>query len=184
MWLLLHSSCLSDLYFPLLRQNLHTLHPVPVSDFLTGRAAGVWGQWLPVFLYMWLEVGLLHLQGAVANFVETEQLVTLRGPSGPVTSSFVQVRGSIPLLWSQIPNIKYKPTTHIAPPSSYEPVFDRHIKDLVEHYQVILLCLTLEDLVYDPMKNQDMSCLSSLPSFCPDTCLCPPLFCHVCGVLC
>lgn len=72
----------------------------------------------------------------MANFVETEQLVVLSDGSNTVTSSFVQVRGSIPLLWSQIPNIKYKPTTHIAPPSSYEPVFDRHIADLIDQYQV------------------------------------------------
>eukprot|EP00884_Botryococcus_braunii_P019217 jgi/Botrbrau1/597/Bobra.0010s0061.1 len=50
-------------------------------------------------------------QGAVANFVETEQL---------------------------IPNIKYKPTTHIAPPSSYEPVFERHVKDLIDNYQEVV----------------------------------------------
>ena len=52
-----------------------------------------------------------------------------------------QVRGSIPLLWSQVPNIKYKPTTCVAPPSSYEPVFDRHARDLLNTYQARLtLC--------------------------------------------
>ena len=46
-----------------------------------------------------------------------------------------QVRGSIPLLWSQVPNIKYKPTTSVAPPSSYEPAFDRHARHLLDTYQ-------------------------------------------------
>jgi hypothetical protein len=46
-----------------------------------------------------------------------------------------QVRGSIPLLWSQVPNIKYKPTTAVAPPAAYEPVFDRHARDLLAAYQ-------------------------------------------------
>lgn len=76
------------------------------------------------------------LQGVVANFVETEQLVEVKTPSGMVLSSFVQIRGSIPLLWSQVPNIKYKPTTRLAPKASYQPVFDRHIADLVNSYKV------------------------------------------------
>ena len=78
------------------------------------------------------------LQGAVANFVESEQLVVLEDKQGSITtSSFVQVRGSIPLLWSQIPNIKYKPPTCIAPAADSHPAFDRHFTDLLEGYQVI-----------------------------------------------
>ena len=74
-------------------------------------------------------------QGVVANFVETEQLVELEGPGLRVVSAFVQLRGSIPLLWSQIPNIKYKPSTRLAPESAYGPVFTRHITNLVESYK-------------------------------------------------
>ena len=74
----------------------------------------------------------------MANFVETEQLVEAATPQGRVVSAFVQVRGSIPLLWSQIPNIKYKPTTRLAPPAAYQPAFDRHIADLVQGYKVTL----------------------------------------------
>ena len=58
----------------------------------------------------------------MANFVETEQLLSLPPPheaagsgsgsgSGPRLFSYVQVRGSIPLMWTQLPNIKYKPPT-------------------------------------------------------------------------
>ncbi len=81
------------------------------------------------------------MQGKVANLVETEQLVelTAQGSTRPaVVSSFVQIRGSIPLLWSQIPSIKYKPTTRVSPPSAYEPAFDNHINDLLSSYQVNL----------------------------------------------
>lgn len=59
--------------------------------------------------------------------------------SGGQTSAFLQIRGSIPLLWSQIPNIKYKPTTVLAPSLVYRPAFDRHAKQLLETYQVNLL---------------------------------------------
>lgn len=82
-------------------------------------------------------VCIVLLQGAVANFVESEQIVVLEDKQGNVTtSSFVQIRGSIPLLWSQIPNIKYKPPTRIAPPTDSHPAFDRHFKELLETYQV------------------------------------------------
>ena len=77
-------------------------------------------------------------QGDVANFVETEQLVEIAGGRTPITSSYVIVRGSIPLLWSSVPNIKYKPTTQLAPLQSSDAPFDRHIRELLEVYQVCL----------------------------------------------
>lgn len=81
----------------------------------------------------------MTLQGRVANFVETEQLIEMSSPKGSILSSFVQVRGSIPLMWSQIPNIKYKPTTRIAPPETYSKAFDRHVTDLLDVYKVCRL---------------------------------------------
>lgn len=75
------------------------------------------------------------LQGNVANFVETEQFVIyedMRCSFVQVRHTImdirryypyhlfdlflvVQVRGSIPLLWSQKPNLKYKPAMIIGP---------------------------------------------------------------------
>lgn len=49
--------------------------------------------------------------GNVANFVETEQIVEYQGDR----ASFVQIRGSIPLYWSQLPDLRYKP-----PPTLYD----------------------------------------------------------------
>ena len=91
------------------------------------------------------------MQGSVANFVESEQLIVLEDKEGNfTTSSFVQIRGSIPLLWSQIPNIKYKPPTRIAPPSAYQAAFDRHFKTLLEAYQVTVCpCILHRCKVYD-----------------------------------
>ena len=43
--------------------------------------------------------------GHVANYVETEMVTRI----GERYTSFTQTRGSIPLFWSQTPNIKYKP---------------------------------------------------------------------------
>ncbi len=80
----------------------------------------------------------MAVQGTVANFVETEQIVELapRDGSKPrVVSSFVQIRGSIPLLWSQIPNVKYKPPTRVSPTAATEPAFDAHVGNLLESYK-------------------------------------------------
>ena len=43
-------------------------------------------------------------EGKVANYVETEQILVFKGH----VISFVQVRGSIPVYWSQ-PGYKYRP---------------------------------------------------------------------------
>ncbi|EME32039.1 phosphatidylinositide phosphatase [Galdieria sulphuraria] len=47
--------------------------------------------------------------GKVANFVETEQIMTYYDN----VFSFVQIRGSIPVIWKQTPNLKYKPKIEI-----------------------------------------------------------------------
>ncbi|CAH8576058.1 unnamed protein product [Schistosoma intercalatum] len=44
-------------------------------------------------------------EGNCANTVETEQLVDISGHR----FSFVQLRGSVPIYWSQRPNLRYKP---------------------------------------------------------------------------
>jgi hypothetical protein len=64
--------------------------------------------------------------GQVVNYVETEQIIatptsvhgfpTDKSPNteGPITS-FVQIRGSIPLLWEQKPNLAWEPPIKIKP---------------------------------------------------------------------
>ncbi|KAF1799276.1 SacI homology domain-containing protein [Mucor lusitanicus] len=57
----------------------------------------------------------IDAQGHVSNFVETEQVVLYDGEStsqqvvGEVELSFVQTRGSIPVYWAQVINLKYTP---------------------------------------------------------------------------
>ena len=67
----------------------------------------------------------IDIQGNVANFNETEQIVLLdplpangeparRGRvDGRERLSFVQVRGSVPLFWAEINNLRYKPDLQI-----------------------------------------------------------------------
>ncbi|KAI8640444.1 SacI homology domain-containing protein [Parasitella parasitica] len=57
----------------------------------------------------------IDAQGHVSNFVETEQIVLYDGGSngenivGEVELSYVQTRGSIPVYWAQVINLKYTP---------------------------------------------------------------------------
>jgi hypothetical protein len=74
--------------------------------------------------------GIDH-DGHVANFNETEQVVTVDAPNGDDSTarmSFVQIRGSIPLFWAEINNLRYMPDLQI---------------------------MDLEDTVCTPLKRRD-----------------------------
>ncbi|XP_031560293.1 phosphatidylinositide phosphatase SAC1-like [Actinia tenebrosa] len=77
----------------------------------------------------------LDEEGRSANFVETEQIIQYS--SG--TSSFVQIRGSIPLYWSQRPNIKYKPKPVINNNADHSLGFRYHIDNQMAHYGELML---------------------------------------------
>lgn len=74
-------------------------------------------------------------QGNVANFVETEQIVEFEGNR----SSFTQVRGSIPLIWSQMPNLKYRPPPTVLPNFNQAEVMQKHIDSLIDQYSKVTL---------------------------------------------
>lgn len=75
----------------------------------------------------WKRVGMRYItrgvdqQGHVANFVETEQIVrstyhlytNFLKKEGDDLKSFLQIRGSIPLFWTQKPNLQYKPRARL-----------------------------------------------------------------------
>ncbi|XP_047540427.1 phosphatidylinositol-3-phosphatase SAC1 [Vanessa atalanta] len=77
----------------------------------------------------------IDAQGNVANFVETEQIVERGGEK----SSFVQTRGSIPLFWTQYPNLKYKPAMALSS-EDHVAAYTRHLRDQLQKYgnQVLL----------------------------------------------
>ncbi|PWA45930.1 phosphoinositide phosphatase SAC6 [Artemisia annua] len=68
--------------------------------------------------------------GYVANFVESEQIIQLKG----FTASFVQVRGSMPFLWEQTVDLTYKPKFDILRPEEASRVAERHFLDLRKKY--------------------------------------------------
>lgn len=71
----------------------------------------------------------IDTEGQVANFVETEQIVQYEN----TRCSFVQTRGSIPIFWSQRPNLKYKPKIKINA-ANYPEVFQRHFDNQIYNY--------------------------------------------------
>ncbi|MCD9637867.1 Phosphoinositide phosphatase sac8 [Datura stramonium] len=80
-----------------------------------------------------------NLEGDTANFIETEQLLEFEG----FRSSFLQIRGSIPLLWEQIVDLSYKPRLNIIDHEETPKVVERHFHDLLQRYgDVIAVDLT------------------------------------------
>ncbi|XP_074644697.1 phosphatidylinositol-3-phosphatase SAC1-like [Tubulanus polymorphus] len=82
----------------------------------------------------------LDIEGNSANYVETEQIIVIDGNK----CSFVQTRGSIPLFWSQKPNIKYKPVPVINNSLSHMDAFQNHFMSQVYNYGK-QICINLID---------------------------------------
>ncbi|XP_058075028.1 phosphoinositide phosphatase SAC8 isoform X2 [Magnolia sinica] len=75
-----------------------------------------------------------NLEGDTANFIETEQLLEFQG----YRSSFLQIRGSIPILWEQIVDLSYKPQLKIINHEETPKVVERHFHDLTQRYGEIM----------------------------------------------
>jgi len=81
--------------------------------------------------------GIDH-QGNVANFNETEQILLVEGSAtaGSVANtednfvtklSFVQIRGSVPLFWSEINTLRYKPDLQIMELPDTKAAMQKHL---------------------------------------------------------
>jgi hypothetical protein len=83
----------------------------------------------------------LDRKGFAANFVESELLVVTDND----VASFVQVRGSVPWLWSQKINLAYKPPIQIEPMTSTwaQEACERHMLMLKAIYGDSLVLLNL-----------------------------------------
>jgi len=55
----------------------------------------------------------IDAEGNVSNFNETEQMLLVPGTTGQKWMSYVQTRGSIPLYWAEVMDLKYKPKLRI-----------------------------------------------------------------------
>ena len=74
-------------------------------------------------------------RGGVANCVETEQLLSVDDGAGASTvCSYVQIRGSVPLLWEQPPTLKYTPKAYIDGGPKSAAALERHVRELLDTY--------------------------------------------------
>ena len=84
--------------------------------------------------------------GNVANTVETEEIITFKDDEGNINIySFIEIRGSIPLIWKQEPNMQLNPK--IRPKDDFGAnceVFKLHIEELMDNYGRVC-CVNLID---------------------------------------
>ncbi|CAG8565007.1 21596_t:CDS:10 [Rhizophagus irregularis] len=87
----------------------------------------------------------INEDGAVANFVETEQILSIEIEGINHDVSFLQIRGSIPLFWSQSPyGLKPKPVLERSV-NENALAFKKHFDNLIELYGHIS-CINLTEL--------------------------------------
>lgn len=99
--------------------------------------------------------------GSVANFNETEQILTT---SNNQIFSFLQTRGSVPVYWSEINNLKYKPNLVISQRSSQDATA-KHFKEQVELYgENYLVNLVNQSGYEEPVKLAYEKAVEALPS--------------------
>ncbi|KAM0682660.1 Phosphatidylinositide phosphatase SAC1 [Mitosporidium daphniae] len=68
--------------------------------------------------------------GFVSNFCETEQILLTSNN----LVSFLQIRGSMPIFWSQVPSGKYSPTIDVAPLEYSRAAFVKHFTEISNQY--------------------------------------------------
>ncbi|KXS21649.1 hypothetical protein M427DRAFT_65642 [Gonapodya prolifera JEL478] len=88
----------------------------------------------------------VNAKGHASSFVETEQIVSLSLLGRRHDASFVQVRGSIPLFWSQLPKkIELKPMPQIdGSREESESAMQKHFDDLLQRYGDIIVVNLVE----------------------------------------
>ncbi|KAL4708609.1 hypothetical protein ACJJTC_014217 [Scirpophaga incertulas] len=82
--------------------------------------------------------------GKVANYVETEQIVSIVCSDSIHRASFVQVRGSVPIFWSQ-PEYKFRPPPRLdrSEEESHE-AFKKHFNEELQIYKHVCIVNLVE----------------------------------------
>lgn len=73
------------------------------------------------------------MEGNVANYAETEQVLIF---GNGAVAAYVQIRGSIPLLWEQPVTLKYTPKCKLHPSRALsQSCFNKHAAAVLDRYQ-------------------------------------------------
>lgn len=84
----------------------------------------------------------IDAEGNVANFNETEQLLILHNAKDEYdTCSYLQTRGSVPVYWAEVNNLKYKPELSIGEPplDAAQKHFEQQVALYGDNYLVNLV---------------------------------------------
>lgn len=99
-------------------------------------------------------------KGHVSNFVETEQIIE---ELNICQASHVQVRGSIPLYWSQKANYKYKPAIEIDRANDHEIPMKKHFSELLDCYNAVSVVNLIDSHGHEgELERQFSSTMSNL----------------------
>ncbi|XP_063369181.1 phosphatidylinositide phosphatase SAC2 [Cydia amplana] len=83
-------------------------------------------------------------EGHVANYVETEQIVSIMCSDSIHRASFVQVRGSVPIFWSQ-PEYKFRPPPRLDKGEEETQVaFKKHFDEELKLYKQVCIVNLVE----------------------------------------
>ncbi|EGV60340.1 Phosphoinositide phosphatase sac1 [Yamadazyma tenuis] len=100
-------------------------------------------------------------EGNVANFNETEQIIFTNNDQ---VLSFLQIRGSVPLYWSEINNLCYKPNLVVSTKNAIDATV-QHFSNSVSNYGEIFCVNLVNNKGYElPIKEGYESIVNSLPS--------------------
>jgi phosphatidylinositol 4-phosphatase len=79
-------------------------------------------------------------QGNISNLVESEQIVIFLEDDKYNLISYIQVRGSIPIIWSQPSDFQFVPKIHIDSDFNKQmSIFSKHISELTSNYGKLTL---------------------------------------------
>ncbi|XP_068625713.1 phosphatidylinositide phosphatase SAC2 [Battus philenor] len=82
--------------------------------------------------------------GKVANYVETEQIVSIICSDSIHRASFVQVRGSVPIFWSQ-PEYKFRPPPRLdRGEEETHTAFKKHFEEELKNYKQVCIVNLVE----------------------------------------
>ncbi|KAJ2400490.1 Phosphoinositide phosphatase sac1, partial [Coemansia sp. RSA 2559] len=107
-------------------------------------------------------------EGNVSNFAETEQIVDFvalnASTSDPnlagVQMAYVQVRGSIPLLWAQVINMRYVPALKVDADASRDR-FNKHMTRMLDMYNEVVSVNLVNKVKYEKPMGDAFAKLSS-----------------------
>ncbi|KAJ1852581.1 Phosphoinositide phosphatase sac1 [Coemansia sp. RSA 1822] len=96
-------------------------------------------------------------EGHVSNYAETEQIVDFANGD---QMAYVQVRGSIPIAWAQVPNMHYVPELRIDVGASKER-FQTHMMRMIDEYNEVVAVNLINKVKYEKPMGDAFATLSA-----------------------